>query len=77
MATITIVNASSGVRIRALSTGGYGNQEATTDRNGEVKFSDSANRIQVQFWSKNGTRWVNLGDVIQPFKGNIDRTLPF
>lgn len=77
MATITIVKSGSGVRVRAHSTGGYGDQEGTTDRNGEVNFSDSANRFQIQVWSTGGSRWVNTGDVIAPLRGNHDRQKPF
>jgi hypothetical protein len=77
MATITIVNKGSGVRVRATSTGGYGSQEGMTDSKGKVQFSDSANRTQIQVWSPNGTRWVNTGDVLSSLYGEHVRHMPF
>lgn len=77
MATITIVNKGSGVHVRALSTGGYGNQVQETDSRGEVVFFDSANRTQIQIWSPNGSRWVNTGDVLSSLRGNHECHMPF
>ena len=77
MATITIVNRGSGIRVRAISTGGYGSQEAITDSRGQVHLNNSANRTRIQVWSPKGTRWVDTGDVLPALRGEHCRIMPF
>ena len=77
MATITIVKKGSGIRVRAITTGGYGSQEGYTDSKGMVRFNDSANRTQIQVWSPGGSRWVNTGDVLSSLRGDHDCYMPF
>lgn len=77
MAKITIAGVGSGYRVRAQTTGGHGYEDQETDSRGCAHFRDNANRVQVQVWSSSGSRWVNTGDVISPFRGEHTRQKPF
>lgn len=77
MADITIGGLGSGYSVRAQTTGGHGHEDQKTDSKGRVSFRDNANRVQIQVWSPNGSRWVDTGDVIYPFRGEHTRRKPF
>ena len=71
MATIIVQNSSgkpiSGLRVRAVKTGGYGSEDATTNFQGCAFFSDTANRVQIEI--NNGNRWVQIGNVLRSLRG--------
>jgi len=73
MATIQIQNADgksagNGIAVRAVNLQSKSEQEATTDTNGQVAFSNSGVRVQIQV--RVGQDWQNVGNPIHPLKGH-------